>query len=343
MQEFFEQMKRLHRGRRLDGLGTDVDLITSARHQLERARLKSRLDVDNLESIYTALEMVETIGGIDGLSRERAREAQQSLDRLIVATLEQSVRFPVKRDETGGHIQSSAAYGQLAAEAEAIRERFPSFPITFVTFNYDLAFDVALAQQEVKVWYGFEDVERPKKRVVSYFKLHGSIHWAIDKRNKLVDAPIDLGRLDGNVLSLTAKWVCLQVGEQLWQERRDDLRRYPFIVPPSTNKRELQNLISPVWSHASRALREAEIVVLIGYSLPKADQFFRHFFALSTIGPTGLQRIVVIDPSELVCAELRGLLSPDLHPRISFEQTTFEDSIPGLQNLLSEYLGEWGG
>lgn len=75
--------------------------------------------------------MVETVGGIDELTGEKARAAQRSLDNLIAITLEQSIQFPVVRQQGDfPKFEPTIAYYRLAAEAEALRLRNPRLPIT---------------------------------------------------------------------------------------------------------------------------------------------------------------------------------------------------------------------
>jgi hypothetical protein len=342
MKDFFERMTELVWRNRLVDYVADLKALTDARYVLERAKLKSRLDVENLEEMYTALEMVEIIDGIEDLSAGDARNCKQCLDRLIVATLEQTIQFPVSRESIGRvSVLPTPAYGQLAAEAEAIRVRFPTFPISFLTFNYDLAFDYALHHQGARIWYGFS-VDRNKRlpKSIDYFKLHGSVHWAYDEHlQELVEGDLDFSAIrNQNPNLVTAGTVCIRVDDTFHRMRDGRKLRYPFIVPPSTNKAALQRMIAPVWKGASMALRRAAVVVIIGYSFPRADQFFRHFFGLSTIGRTRLQKVLIVDPSESAFDELKGVVASELHGRIQYEKTTFEDGIGGLQDLIGYHL-----
>jgi hypothetical protein len=43
-------------------------------------------------------------------------------------------------------------------------------------------------------------------------------------------------------------------------------------------------------------LAEARDIVIIGYSLPPSDQFFRYLYGLGTISATRLRRFLVFDP-----------------------------------------------
>ncbi|MDQ6923234.1 MAG: hypothetical protein M3Z74_03610 [Pseudomonadota bacterium] len=70
----------------------------------------------------------------------------------------------------------------------------------------------------------------------------------------------------------------------------------PFLVPPAINKAEHHRAIRPVWTQAAKELSEAEYIFIIGYSFPDADAFFKHLFAIGTVGKNPLRRIEVFDP-----------------------------------------------
>ncbi len=341
MKDFFQKSKHLRRRRRLDVYEGDFDVVNYARNILRRAKIKSRLDIDNLEEIYTALEMVEIIDGIDELTAEQAKVTQQSLNNLIAITLEQSIQFPVVQ-QTGDFrtIEPTKAYRKLAAEAEAIRSRNSRFPITFITFNYDIAFDFALHYEDVKFSYCFD--EKNHHRSIKYFKLHGSLHWALDQNTKtLIDANLDFSDLENLGFDLhEAKHVCIRVDRGLWGEQFEHVAHFPFIVPPTGNKPYLHSLLKPIWKEAAASLRSAEIIIVIGYSFPQTDQFFRNFFALSTIGPADLEKILIVDPSEQAYKELCKIISPDLHNKIEYLQQTFDESVEEIATTLGGYLKE---
>jgi hypothetical protein len=71
----------------------------------------------------------------------------------------------------------------------------------------------------------------------------------------------------------------------------------PFLVPPAINKSEHHRAIRPVWAQAAKELSEAKSIFVIGYSFPDADIFFKHLFAIGTVGPDPLRHIEVYDPN----------------------------------------------
>ena len=104
----------------------------------------------------------------------------------------------------------------------------------------------------------------------------------------------------------------------------------PVIVPPTWNKAEYQQ-IANVWKHAGLHLSEAENIIVIGYSLPETDQFFRYLFALGTIGDARPQRFWVVDPDADVAKRFQRLLGPTFRQRFRHYRMPFANSLPQLE------------
>jgi len=137
--------------------------------------------------------------------------------------------------------------------------------------------------------------------------------------------------------------------------------REPFIVPPTWDKAEHYDALRPVWREAARHLREAENIIVVGFSLPETDQFFRYLYAIGSIGQSRPKRFWVFDtvPSEWLNLRYRSLLGPLTEPgyalvKASFahvaghlgQHGTYEDGLRNLQylvekNLWSDESVEW--
>src|SRR5206468_1170950 len=88
---------------------------------------------------------------------------------------EWSSRFPLD-----GH-QLAATPPLAALMRDVFASRQYQHEHTFITFNYDLLLDVALARQSRQIDYGlpgYDDDFVRTDRTVSLLKLHGSINWA---------------------------------------------------------------------------------------------------------------------------------------------------------------------
>ena len=109
----------------------------------------------------------------------------------------------------------------------------------------------------------------------------------------------------------------------------------PVIVPPSWNKADYHAALSDVWASAAKHLSEAEQIFVIGYSLPETDSFFRHLYALGSVGNTPLRRIEVFNPdaSGTIDRRFQGLLGPGAAARYQYHAKTFQQAIVHIRAL----------
>jgi hypothetical protein len=119
---------------------------------------------------------------------------------------------------------------------------------------------------------------------IPFLKLHGSLSWGLSSERKVI------------------KYI---------DTRPSRGRRYTALVlPPGDSDGRV--LIDDVWQDAGRVLREANIWIICGYSLPDYDDDIRQLVKSSA--KEG-QRIVVMDKTpHAICQKLRRLLvSPHRH------------------------------
>ncbi len=159
-----------------------------------------------------------------------------------------------------------------------------------LTFNYDLACELALRKErmwEIGDGYGFPlgvGITPPSKVMVS--KLHGSTNWL----GILFDGNMGFSQASNNVYGPRP---CL-FGERDFtylgysNDVRDPLCKHisttggePALILPTLHKnffhqtsfgREWAPFWNHIWSEAARALNASERIVIIGYSMPKADE-----------------------------------------------------------------------
>jgi hypothetical protein len=124
-------------------------------------------------------------------------------------------------------------------------------------------------------------------------KLHGSINWFYSGRAESFGEPIYYVSENGGP---AAFWQRQQVTEEgLMQEIMAD--KFPFIVPPVFDKAPLftHETIRSLWFRAAQALRKADRVVCIGYSMPESDLTMRHFLRSALAGREVPVEIVNLD------------------------------------------------
>lgn len=133
-----------------------------------------------------------------------------------------------------------------------------------VSFNWDFMIDLSLEDldQNGSPTYSYSS---PRDSVV-LLKPHGSIDWF--EKSKLPDDKKVLREMRHR-----AQGVCFYPYFQLAQN--PDLLKYPvFIVPPLSTKR-FSGFLQRIWRDVYHAVAAAKELYIIGYSLPREDQFAR--------------------------------------------------------------------
>jgi len=311
---------------------TSFDLVFRAINALRAAHSKAELDTDNLESVFGAFEMARLSGRLASLSGTEVEALNPSMRSLIVGTLERAIRLPV----TQGAVFPPRPYADFVKLITNVGGSSVG-PVSIITFNYDLNLDYMLYFAHVAVDYCFDD--KPTAGI-PVMKLHGSVNWArCTGCSKVVPWALPTffqkASWDRALLFRETTTVTLNVGAQIatYAHCTDHAcEAAPVIVPPTWNKAEYQQ-VATVWKHAASHLSEAENIIVIGYSLPETDQFFRYLFALGTIGDARPQRFWVVDPDAQAAKRFEALLGPSFRSRFRHYRKTFSEAIGELQAL----------
>lgn len=339
MSDFFDRARELRLAGRLGENARDYDSVTDTIYCLGRCAMKSELDLDNLEAVFTALEMVEIIGSIDGIPQEELPQRRDSLQRLIAATIEHSMQFPLAGYRDNRNLAAPKGYAEIAAVVAKACHHDSQKRCSIISFNYDVGLEWALALNRLRYQYGQDGtVDRSQNRV-GFYKLHGSLNWL-----QKSDGTIDVAHFDFNTLDIRSPRhdgvteVSIPFGSMRTEwAKRTGSSETPVIVPPTDSKLGHRRQLANVWKCAAEELREATRIIVIGFSLPDTDQFFRNFFALSTISNVPLQHFIVVDPFSLAPQRFESLLSARARRRFKWLEGPIETKAAALQRMM-----EWG-
>jgi hypothetical protein len=286
---------------------------------------------------------IQKLPGVDDLDFD---SAVNSLKALIVYTIEQSMLFPLdeKRDLWG-----SIDYAKFASFVFALIQkhgiRFRG--VTIITFNYDIGAEVAFVRKNLP--YGYIVDQQPGvSNVVKLLKIHGSINWGqVLNSDNIVSIPVELilsnFGIQRIVTDQSVTRLPLPIGANFERVVRNnlnvDVEPTPVIVPPGLFKTEYQGSISRVWQQAAIELESAKEIIVIGYSLPESDFFFRNLYALGTVGKAFIRRFAVFNPdnSGLVNGRFKSLLGPGARDRFEYHAIPFESAI---QTMSDWYLSD---
>jgi hypothetical protein len=136
-------------------------------------------------------------------------------------------------------------------------------------------FDISANAEDWKQWGGGPDAKKP----IKLLKLHGSLNW--ERTNdgiRLLAAPYDRETAAG------------------------------AIVPPLGRKPVAEEPYLHAWRVARTAVKSAERLIVIGYSLPEADHLVRALFR-ADIDNDRLREVIVVDPDERVADRFLRLLT----------------------------------
>jgi hypothetical protein len=339
MNDFLDVAGDLLNSGKVDEKRHHFERVFKAISQLQVVHSKAQLDLYNIESIFTVLELGKVIQKVPGhANNDEIDKTIASLKEVIVKTLEQSMLFPIQN----GGLLPPEPYQEFAKLIHYLTtEVNPRQTVSIITFNYDVAADLALANSGMGPNYGITDSsvsEGERSRHVDLLKLHGSLNWAVETIfNKI--HPFDINsylNIMNSVFHQSGRSsITVDIGsilESYFARRASPpicVAPEPLIVPPSWNKSDYHHALSNIWKKAADHLGSASSIFVIGFSLPETDAFFRHLFALGCEGATMLRRIRIFNPDKTgtVDSRFRSLLGTAAISRYEYEPRTFEEAI----------------
>lgn len=286
--------------------------------RLQQVHSKSAaLDLVNVESVFGAFEMARTLGTLAGFDPAEIEALGPSMTKVIVRTLELELVF---RQREGGfsspHPYDAFAHllGDLSTKAS------PRHSVAVLTFNYDLALEFALQNRRLPVFYSLAGEKRASANQLPLLKLHGSLNWfrcgaSGGEHSKHVVTIHDFG--GARFLPNGSGGFFFSLDVDRFQPANGCVVGDRVIVPPTWSKGEHHRQISTVWARAAEELRDAENIIVIGYSLPPSDGFFPLLFGLGTVGDRVLKRFWVFDPKKDVGVRFREMLGPGARRRFT--------------------------
>ncbi len=305
MGDFISTAKKLQAGNAYGAASGEIqDVLNAAYRDLRTVHAKSSIDYLNIEELFSCIDMGAMLGLFGSRDPNTLEHLRSAVRVFIYRTLEETVRIR-RSDRT---IHPPTGYGPLAQlTLEKVREaaRHGRRDVSFITFNYDACLEFALVKAGLGVDYGLAEVflepaERQYQITVPVLKLHGSINWAKCTRcNVIVPTEIDPWRRAQFIDVLDQpKDLKLELGSRISGKQHgcgNALDPIPFLVPPTWHKVSDSGELRGVWRKAARELASAENIIVIGYSFPVTDTFFRYLFALGSDSEVHLEKFVVMN------------------------------------------------
>jgi hypothetical protein len=272
MRDFLDRAHDLWQSNKVGSAKPHFDLVFDAVNVLPRVHSKAMLDVDNVESVFSAFEMARIVGVFGDYDEKRIADLDTAMRVVIAETIGQSMLLPT----SSGRAMPPPPYYEFAELLLRMKTGHPRHNPSVITFNYDLAADYALQFVSLPVMYGFGDDDAADGTPL--LKLHGSLNWALCRKcGEIIPWRLHKYLQDRGWHDLDlVKSVRLGLTSQLGSFKHHDkpASSVPVIVPPTWGKTSQHLNLARVWHHAARALQTAENIFVIGYSLPSVGRIF---------------------------------------------------------------------
>ncbi len=138
---------------------------------------------------------------------------------------------------------------------------------SFISFNYDLLIDNAIANDNRTIDYGtaFANPVPTADTPVGLYKLHGSLNWL---RCPICGSLTQTGNAKGASYPVDQRLRCATAN--------CDSQTTPIVIPPTFFKAMSDFHLQQIWNAAEKRLLAADRIYFCGYSLPEADMHIRY-------------------------------------------------------------------
>ena len=223
--------------------------------------------------------------------RKEMFEAENS-PALVPASLLSRASFPVESGTSIGRVLERrmerqarcTAYEVFASwllKPRATGQGFNADAV--ITTNYDLVMEHAIQSLgcERYTYTYLPQKSKEPNGPIPILKLHGSVNWCSHQDNK---SSIFVGCKECTFTDHTSSCSKYRKGkQQLWPAGETATEKTKgtnlLLVPPTWQKGAAQDFLDAVRSQAIRELRSAQRIIIIGYSMPQTDLFFRYLLA----------------------------------------------------------------
>ncbi|MFN7929917.1 MAG: hypothetical protein U0Y68_18615 [Blastocatellia bacterium] len=173
MTNFLDVAAELLRTNKVQEKRAEFEQVFKTIGELQVVHSKAQLDLNNIESIFTVLELGRIIQRIPGLKPEEITLTIAALKDLIVKTLEVTMLFPVRERQ---YIDVPKPYDTFAELLLHLKQKSsPPHSVSVISFNYDIAVDLAMFRNNLGPDY-ILDKPQNHNDTMPLMKLHGSLN-----------------------------------------------------------------------------------------------------------------------------------------------------------------------
>lgn len=275
----------------------------------------------NIEDFLNLVEMAQTFNSEEFLESstwgpERLKGVKES---IIGAVTEHIWDFCGKPKRSWQHLETFFA------------KHVPLGDV-IITFNWDLTVERVLANLRKAVPLAHQYSKETQSSHITLLKPHGSINWF--RKEALTKAGVSSqAELDNKIQLIDFSHLLKQRGR---------IRATPVIVPPVFNKEFSQHSVfQKTWASVYRAISSATVLTILGYSLPREDQFSRFVFRRAL--RNNIRRaekhqqsrleVIVVNPDETTEGTFARLVGRD-NTKFRFHRAYFQDFVESLPRVI---------
>ena len=348
MGNFLKKAKEILFDKRIDLRNRDdfkrvFKSIDNLRNEQIEEKLKKEIDWDNIESVFSVFEEIQSMGDLSISSEDRI-SILPSLKGLIFETLAQSIIFPPSAKRELEYHQPPYPYGLFATLLYKIKT---AYNISLITFNYDFSLDYALNLLNLPYGYSLDE----DHSTIPLLKPHGSLNWALCNKCGRI-SPIKFEEYGQNYFNshlldklLVGTGKEPQAGKNMHLEMRNLLDKHecpycsraeslfkpifcneePFIIPPTKNKN--YEKLKIIHDKVKEEISSADYIYIIGYSFPESDNnYIRKYIDENA---ERYERMIIINPDKSLKNQFENY-----NHKIKIKDSRFGESI----NTIAEDL-----
>lgn len=331
----------------------DKKLATTQLEETQKMYLESYINVFKKDTARTQANLEKILTGLEQM---RGDDAEDARERLIM-----SIHTFFHTLDQDFDIAEKFSHGPHQKLAEFLKGR-PDLNVTFICFNYDLWAEKALQRNglwnparghgheflysgphrmaiEAGSWghYDAKPFENPLPSAVTVLKPNGSLSWFFSRREKEVVVLTRNGQEDGEV-TYNPEFYLDRVNTPGGVGRM----LAPLIVPPIPTPNRRYPVFWSTDKNIHRCLNRADVLVIIGWSLPDTDQKFAEDFREAINSRASQLRSIVLCDTALKQYDSRSQLIRKFEALFRPEASAItrkQDEEDGFSGNFVEFLG----
>lgn len=272
----------------------------------------------NIEDFLNLLEMAKTFNTEEFVRSEPYSE--ERIKRVEEITLKSLAEF----------LWQSMQSRDCLKPLHRFTEKQVNLGDVVITFNWDVSLEQTLYMDRKEPHFHYFYSRDVDQEQVFLLKPHGSIDW-------FRKAELSNNGQGKDYLSLDKRVAVFKHFD--FSENRELAKLLPVMVPPVSSKEFKHRALKRTWASVFRAISQATELHIIGYSLPREDQFARFVFRRAIRnnllnagkGRKSPLAIRVVNPDETVWTTFSRLVgSTGSNLEMDFKQTFFQDYVATL-------------